>query len=239
VALPQLDGSKNSSVAEDGTVVFSTDESTDLAVQPTDRGVQIMSVLRDASAPSSFDYDLSLPTGALLSMSDDGGAVITGSDGSPLATVAAPWAADANGRSVPTHYTVVDGTLTQVVDRTAGDFSYPIVADPSILWWVVTIALCAAEIIPIVSPAVTVKIGLVLTKAGSIIAKSTKLAAAIDKLGGLKPAITALTKFAVNKGAGLTAAAVALVKIVWLLGVQTIFDLLGIGDCGSLLLQLI
>ncbi|MBM0262830.1 hypothetical protein [Corynebacterium macginleyi] len=47
--------------------------------------------------------------------------------------VDAPWARDAKGVEVPTHFEVQGNVLTQVVEHKSGDFAYPITADPS--WW--------------------------------------------------------------------------------------------------------
>lgn len=62
----------------------------------------------------------------------DGGATALDSHGTPVAYVAAPWATDANGRAVPTHYEVKGATLYQVVEHTSADFEYGVVADPSV-----------------------------------------------------------------------------------------------------------
>ena len=47
------------------------------------------------------------------------------------AVIAAPWARDADGAPVPTHYEVTGGTLTQIVDFTPAT-AFPVVADPSV-----------------------------------------------------------------------------------------------------------
>ncbi len=58
----------------------------------------------------------------------DGGFEVQ-ADGRRIGVVAAPWAVDARGRSLPTHYTLrPDGGLTQVVDTRGAAF--PVVADP-------------------------------------------------------------------------------------------------------------
>lgn len=62
-----------------------------------------------------------------------------------VATLAAPWAVDANGKSVPTHYEINGTTVNQVVDTTP-DTAYPVTADPSVAWWVWTTAKCVADI---------------------------------------------------------------------------------------------
>lgn len=54
-----------------------------------------------------------------------------GEDRVSLGTIDPAWARDAAGRSVPTRYEINGNVLTQIVDRRAGDFAYPIVADPS------------------------------------------------------------------------------------------------------------
>lgn len=46
---------------------------------------------------------------------------------------AAPWAFDANGTPVPTHYEVQGSTLVQVVDHTGAGIAYPVVADPTFI----------------------------------------------------------------------------------------------------------
>lgn len=64
---------------------------------------------------------------------------VVSSDGRSLVSrIAAPWAFDANGRSVPTRYVVNGNTVTQVVD-TAKTTKYPVVADPTFgrEYWVI------------------------------------------------------------------------------------------------------
>ena len=41
-----------------------------------------------------------------------------------------PWARDANGAEVPTHYEITGTTLTQIIDHRMEPYAYPIVADP-------------------------------------------------------------------------------------------------------------
>src|SRR5690606_35224627 len=53
-----------------------------------------------------------------------------------------PWAIDAEGRQVPTRYEVDDEGVTQVVDHRAGDFAYPIVADPKVKFCDLKTAVC-------------------------------------------------------------------------------------------------
>ena len=133
VSLPQLEGAASARLSDDGTVVYTSEDAASLAVQPlADGGTRFLSVLEDHSAPSAYDYVFE---GAQLELLDDGSVSVT-QDGAETARIDAPWALDAEGAAVPTHYEVNGDTLTQVVDHAVAGFSYPITADPHVLkWW--------------------------------------------------------------------------------------------------------
>lgn len=63
-----------------------------------------------------------------------------------IAEIAAPWAVDANGTPLPTRYTVEGSTLVQTVETTT-DTAFPVVADPSWVWWVEKGAKCVGGVI--------------------------------------------------------------------------------------------
>lgn len=115
------------------TVVYSdAGNDFDLAVQATaNAGVQVMSVLNGPEAPRSYAYPLSLPDGARLAPTSAGGADIRNARGEAIASIAPPWAVDAEGTAVPTHYIFQGSVLTQVVEP-AANASYPVVADPTV-----------------------------------------------------------------------------------------------------------
>ncbi|MGN6301871.1 MAG: hypothetical protein ACTHN8_12360 [Angustibacter sp.] len=99
-------------------------------VRRGDRDVSVIAVL-DAgpSGPrATVDFTDALPTGQHLEPAQDGSLIVV--DGRDVVgTVAAPWARDARGRSLPTHYELqADGALRQVVDTRGA--SFPVVADP-------------------------------------------------------------------------------------------------------------
>ena len=73
---------------------------------------------------------MDLPEGAKLSKLTDGSVEIHSAHGELLSVVSAPWAYDANGSQVPTHYEISGNTLTQVVNHTDQDVAYPVVSDP-------------------------------------------------------------------------------------------------------------
>lgn len=123
-------------IARDGTVVYPSEDSTDVAVQTTDEGVRVHTILRDPSAPTEYTYALE---GVLPELNADGSVSLTiaaedEGEGAILVVgaIAAPWAVDANGNAVPTRYRVDGATLVQEVDHLAGNYTYPIVADPSV-----------------------------------------------------------------------------------------------------------
>jgi hypothetical protein len=127
---------ESATALDDGTVVFPGDTSAS-SVIVAEQGVQMLTTITDETAPTRYSYDLDLEAGEHLDVVD-GGAVVTDADGTVLLAAAAPWATDAEGAAVPTRYEVDGSTLTQVVDHTAVDAAYPVVADP--IWlapWVV------------------------------------------------------------------------------------------------------
>lgn len=124
IGLPDV-AAGSADAASDGTVVYEG-KSVDVAIQALAQGVRIQTVLTSASAPTRFDYSLG---DVIPVISENGSVVIATEEG--LALVESPWAFDANGKAVPTHYEVNGSTLTQVVDHASESISYPVVADPT------------------------------------------------------------------------------------------------------------
>lgn len=101
-------------------------------------GVRINTVIASPNAPQRYAYPLDLPPGARI-VRDGDGLLLFDANGASLGSLSAPWATDANGQPVATHYEVSGTTVTQVVEhgpRTA----YPVVADPEYwppvtFWW--------------------------------------------------------------------------------------------------------
>lgn len=93
-------------------------------------GLAINTIISSSGAPTSYRYELALPTGAILTQVEDGGIIITGPTGNLISIIANPWAKDASGTDVPTRFVLSDNVLTQEVDHTSGEYIYPVVADP-------------------------------------------------------------------------------------------------------------
>lgn len=116
-----------------GVVVYDNKNgSSTVPVIRDDGSVQINTVINDAGAPKRYDYPVGLHAGQALNLNLDGSVTVAGQSGASIAHVAAPWARDATGDDVPTHYEISGNTITQVVDF-AVDTVFPVIADPSVI----------------------------------------------------------------------------------------------------------
>jgi hypothetical protein len=91
--------------------------------------MQILTVIDDPEAPTVYRYPIDMPGGSTLVKQDDA-VVVVSRDGRTVGTFAAPWAVDAEGRSVHTEYRVDGDVLIQVISH-RGVAAYPVVADPA------------------------------------------------------------------------------------------------------------
>jgi hypothetical protein len=170
VELPDLSGLSDATIADDGTAVYhSSDDSTSVAVRAHENGAQILTILNGEDSPSSYTYAVDVPSGGSLHMADDGSVNVLDSDGLAVASATTPWAKDANGSSIPTHYEVDGNSITQIIDRGDTNWKYPIVADPN--WWQIT--KCVGSLAWVVGSAVF------------SVAKIAKIKKYINAFGGL------------------------------------------------------
>jgi hypothetical protein len=111
-------------------------EDTSFAVAPSPTGVETFTLLQSADAPESSTYQLSLPEGASLTATDDGGAEVSTGD-EPLLRIFPPAALDAEGNGVPVTLTVSGDSFAVHAEPQEGA-AYPILVDPvveSYQWW--------------------------------------------------------------------------------------------------------
>ncbi len=136
----------------DNQVVFSNKNAKfDVVVEALDGGVRQVINLKDSSAPTEYDFPVSLEVGDKIVVNDDGSAMVT----TPLSekekakreelsktapagvliptydtkfVLAKPWAKDANGKELKTSYSVFGSNLRQTIETK--DAAFPIVADP-------------------------------------------------------------------------------------------------------------
>lgn len=116
----------------DANTALFVDEETDTtaAVQPLlTNGVRMLLTMGSDASPTRYEFDLGADAPVVLSLGPDGGVQISDRDGGDLGVVAAPWAQDANGAPVPTHYEIEGTHLVQVVEHQGA--AHPVVADPS------------------------------------------------------------------------------------------------------------
>ncbi len=147
VELPAVPGVGDGVVDESGAVVFESDVSpVSLAAQATvDGALQVLVVIDDATAPTEYRFEMTVPSGAILRETAEGGAEVVGHDGAVVSVVAPPWAVDASGAPIPTSYRVEASALVQVVNHEGA--SYPVVADPKITFgWGIYVYMTGSEV---------------------------------------------------------------------------------------------
>lgn len=109
------------------------DEASDTTatVQPLiTNGVRLVLTMGSADSPTRYEFGLGDSSEAVeLSLAPNGGVQVSDTSGGDLGFIAPPWAMDANGDAVPTHYELDGDTLVQVVEHEGA--AYPVVADPS------------------------------------------------------------------------------------------------------------
>lgn len=97
-------------------------------VEATDEGVQVLTVIEKGGSRSSVRYDVDLPRGFTLAESNGGFRVVGPTGESDYGEIQAPWAIDAKGRYLDTHYEHQGNSLVQMVNTK--DATFPVVADP-------------------------------------------------------------------------------------------------------------
>jgi len=133
VGLPFAAQAHDATAKGDGVVSYDNNNgSSTVPIVQKDGAVQINTVIRNSDAPKRYGYPLTVSAGQSIHLAPDGSAYVAAATGVPSLYIAAPWAKDANGKAVSTHFEVNGTTLTQVVDFTAST-AFPVVADPTIM----------------------------------------------------------------------------------------------------------
>ena len=224
-------GSTTTAMNGDAAVTQSVDPGTSVVSHVTpDGGIQLINVSQTPAPQVNFAVNISIPVGATWETQADGSLHLVDPTlpvaENILMVAAAPWAVDSNGTQLATHYTVTDGTITQVVDSSTAVF--PVVADPTVWWWVATTALCVLAVGSFVVP--FGKAALALVSAQRLITSSATLTRLVGALGGLKSAIAAIGKF-ISDASKLTKLAQAGIKSLFAFGISILAEILGVGSC--------
>ncbi|MGW2255897.1 hypothetical protein ACWCXH_38005 [Kitasatospora sp. NPDC001660] len=129
-----LKGAKGAASPAGSQVTVSPDAlpDTDSAVIADTDAVSHVFVLRTARAATDVAFTVSGFDGRLVTDPLGGVLLVDRATGKADGRISAPWAYDANGRALPTSYTVDGDTLTQHVDTRGAAF--PVVADPHYTW---------------------------------------------------------------------------------------------------------
>lgn len=137
IGLPQANKSETRQASNGSAYYRNSAASSVVPVLRDDGSVQIISVSETAASPSEFSYVLQPPDGTKILPGIDGGYVLQDAAGNLTGLINAPWAIDASGVKVPTHYELVGNMLTQHIDFSAPGIEFPVVADPTIyyFWW--------------------------------------------------------------------------------------------------------
>jgi len=128
-------GASSESDVVNGSVVHQPDESgAALVTRATADGFQIVAVLNDAPVVDDLTFQMDLPEGSSMNLQEDGSIALLAPSSSGLIEVAMldrPWAVDATGNPVHTHYAVNGETVTQFLDVDAHT-AFPVTADPRV-----------------------------------------------------------------------------------------------------------
>lgn len=106
-------------------------EDSDLIVSPTSEGVETMVDVRSAEAPTETTYNLSLPAGAELKATDEGGAEVVEGDRTTL-LIPPPTATDAAGNPVQTELTIGHESITVGITPSPST-AFPALVDPTFI----------------------------------------------------------------------------------------------------------
>ena len=99
-------------------------------------GFSVLVEVLSARSSSEYAFDIGLPYGATLILTDEGSIDVLGDDRYTIGSFDAPWALDAEGKEIPTRFEVDGNTITQIIE-TNEKTAYPVVADPRYTWgWV-------------------------------------------------------------------------------------------------------
>jgi RHS repeat-associated protein len=104
---------------------------TDLSVAPTPTGVDLMTTVRSADAPTATTYELSLPEGAEAKVGVKGSVEVLEGDRS-IALIPPPSATDAAGEPVPATQQVEGDELTVTISPGPAA-QFPILVDPELI----------------------------------------------------------------------------------------------------------
>ena len=132
LSLPANDEHADKATKSNGGVAFYNGDAYDIAVVASEVGFSSYIVIHNETAPTSYEFDLTLPTGYKLSENGVGGVNILNANDEIEGIIAVPWAFDNNGDAVTTQFKLNGDTLVQSVEH--ANAAYPVIADPRLVF---------------------------------------------------------------------------------------------------------
>jgi hypothetical protein len=132
ISLTNLSASRASHVAEGapGVAVSDANNGSMIATVITHTGLSNDIVINSPDALTSYSTRITLSRGQSIKSAPGGGYEVVDRKGKVSAIIGAPWAKDAKGAAVPTHYRLRGDVLTQVVNFHRHGTVLPVTADP-------------------------------------------------------------------------------------------------------------
>src|SRR5688572_19243042 len=101
IGLPNAKNAKAGHKLANGTTVYPGTDGSANAVVPTKDGVQMLTTIKNHKAPTHYTYEVDVPKGGEVKVSGNGTAAVFDAKGAIITAITAPWAKDANGKTVP------------------------------------------------------------------------------------------------------------------------------------------
>jgi len=117
-------------VGTSANLAHQDDYSIEAVARPSD-SLQVLISVTSNEAPQVYQFDIE----DLCAMEPIGNGEnlvyrLVSCNGDTMAWLAHPWAVDAKGISIPTHFVAQKGRLSQVLNLSSAEITYPVVADP-------------------------------------------------------------------------------------------------------------
>jgi hypothetical protein len=113
---------------ESNSIVYESIHGTKLITTYIEGGLQILYEMRDQYSPKEVEFELTLPVGCIMEITDSHEYIVRDSNGEIELLIGKPWAIDSEGSFVETEYKIEGNRIIQIIHYD-GD-NYPLVADP-------------------------------------------------------------------------------------------------------------
>ena len=131
IATPNAEHASDAVSIANGIVAYDNKNGSHSApIAKSDGSIQITTIILGDASPSEYVFDWSTKFESNMVLNLDGSVSVQDDAGRVVFAFSPPWARDADGLAVPTHYEITGKSLRQKVFHQGGQFKYPITADP-------------------------------------------------------------------------------------------------------------